>query len=43
MNAGWIITACIVIDTVLERLKQRYYALAQVLDADILAAGGCGV
>ena len=36
MNAGWIIAAFIVIDTVLERLKHRRHALAQVLDADIV-------
>jgi hypothetical protein len=36
MNADWSVAACVIIDTVLERLEHRSHVLAQVPDAEIL-------
>lgn len=36
MNAKWIITAFVLIDTVLDRLEHRCHKLAQVPDSEIL-------
>jgi hypothetical protein len=36
MNAEWIITAFVIIDTIMERLEHRSHVLAQVPDSEIL-------